>query len=60
MFLIGTGLRVGPFFVNLLHSVSEIDGNVEKNVNFVKIGKQYQYEYPAGEDQRIGGAQECR
>lgn len=56
----------GPFFVygafirNHHLDMAEICGNVEKNVNFVKIGKQYQYEYPAGEDQRIGRAQECR
>ena len=26
--------------------------HVEKNVNFVKIGKLYHYEYPTGENQR--------
>ena len=36
--------------------IYQICGSVEKNINFVKIGKLYSYEYTTREDQRAGRA----
>ena len=36
--------------------IYQICGSVEKNINFVKIGKLYSYEYTTRQDQRAGRA----